>query len=288
MARPIMASFDQGVAPEIACINKATVDLGVDFAKMVNSLQRYIDEFFAPVWGTPARLMIASNEIPSAWGLVFLDDADEANALGYHDLTQTGYPLSKIFVRTTIQNGDLVSVTASHEIAEMLIDPAINLWAQDYNDTLWAYETADACEEDTFQIDGVPVSDFLFPSYFEAFRLPGSRKFDFLGRINKPFEILKGGYSTIMRNGVISQIFGSEQKARRFAAEDRRGHRSTSRSAPSFGAGDIGTVIEPTGDLQGVEVIDTNRKRMADEVEVDLRNGNILPTDDQARDNRRR
>jgi len=59
--------------------------------------------------------------------MAFLDSADVQNALGYHDLTPDGLPLSKVFVQTTVQAGQKVSVTASHELAEMLVDPAINL-----------------------------------------------------------------------------------------------------------------------------------------------------------------
>src|SRR5262249_31056630 len=65
--------------------------------------------------------------LKTGWAVVFLDDADQPGALAYHDLTPEGLPLSKVFVRTTIQNGDLVSVSASHELVEMLVDPAINM-----------------------------------------------------------------------------------------------------------------------------------------------------------------
>jgi hypothetical protein len=251
MPRPIMAAFDQGIAPTIACINKATISLGVEFPVLVNALQRYIDEFFAPVWGTPAQLVMSQDEMPQAWALVFLDDADVAGALGYHDLTNAGLPLSKVFVRTTINNGDLVSVTASHEIAEMLIDPAINMWAEDAEGTMWAYEMADAVEESTFQIDNVFVSNFVYPAYFESFRLPGSRKFDFLGQVQRPFEILTGGYSTIKKGNNVSQIFGSEEKAARFAAEDRRGHRSNYR--------DVAGIPQPAGTPEGITIVGTDK-----------------------------
>jgi hypothetical protein len=36
-------------------------------------------------------------------------------------------PLSKVFVKTTLADGELVSVSASHELVEMLVDPAINM-----------------------------------------------------------------------------------------------------------------------------------------------------------------
>ena len=58
---------------------------------------------------------------------------------------------------------------------------------------------------------------------------PGSVHFDQLKKVKKPFQILTGGYQIIFKNGKWSQIFGSESKKKRFAKEDRRGHRSEQR-----------------------------------------------------------
>ena len=63
-----------------------------------------------------ATVLIRSDDfVPGAWAMVFLDDADQPGALAYHDLTPDGWPLSKVFVKTTLENNDLVSVSASHE-----------------------------------------------------------------------------------------------------------------------------------------------------------------------------
>ena len=77
------------------------------------------------------------------------------------------------------------------------------------------------------------MSDFVYPSYFENFRKPGSTKFDQLGKVNKPFQVLAGGYQIIFKNGKTSQITGKEakieassRKMKQLHKEDRRGHRS--------------------------------------------------------------
>lgn len=223
------AAFNQGVTPTISFVNQATVPLGVDLTAMVAAFTKILEQpniGFVDVWGTPAKLVAAAEIVPQSWAMMFLDDADEANALGYHDLTPDGLPLSKVFVKTTLGAGEEVAVTASHELFEMLVDPAINMWAMHPNGTMYAYEMSDAVEAEVFQIDGVPISDFVYPSYFEGFRQPGSVKFDYLGKVRRPFQILKGGYSIIHKGGRISQIFGSAEKAEAFAQEDRRMHRS--------------------------------------------------------------
>jgi len=228
-SRIIAAAFDHGQIPTIACFNRATVDPRVDFDRLVAALQKFADQYFTPVWGTPARLVRTTGFRKGAWALALLDTADVANALGYHDLTPDGLPLSKVFVKTTLAAGQKVSVTACHELAEMLVDPAINLASTGPGNVFYAYETADAVEEEEFLLDGLPMSDFVYPAWFEGFRKAGSAQLDYLKKVRRPFQILPGGYMAVFKNGRWTQVFGSPAKARRFAREDRRGHRSTYR-----------------------------------------------------------
>jgi hypothetical protein len=114
-SRPTFGAFNQGAAPTIACFNKATVPLGVDFDALIAAMQVYVDKYVTPVWGTPAKLVKSTGFLKGAWAMVFLDDADSPGALAYHDLTPDGLPESKVFVKTTLQNKELVSVSASHE-----------------------------------------------------------------------------------------------------------------------------------------------------------------------------
>lgn len=229
-AKPVFGAFDQGQIPTIACFNQATIPLGVDFDKLIAAMQVYVDKYVAPVWGTPAKLIKSAQFVKGSWAMVFLDDADQPGALAYHDLTPDGFPLAKVFVRTTLQNGERVSVSASHELVEMLVDPAINMMTTGPDAKLiYAYESADPVEALSFKVERIPMSDFVYPSYFEVFRKPGSTRFDRLGKVEKPFQILPGGYQIIFKNGKWTQVTGSAAKRASFAREDRRGHRSECR-----------------------------------------------------------
>ncbi len=229
---PTFGAFNQGGVPKIACFNKATVALGVSFDTLIAAMQVFVDRHVAPVWGTPAKLIKSKDFVKGAWAMVFLDDADQPGALAYHDLTPDGLPQSKVFVKTTLENNDLVSVSASHELVEMLVDPAINLMTTGPDPkTIYAYESADPVEALNFPVNGIAMSDFVYPAYFEAFHKPGSVQFDRLKKVKKPFQILSGGYQIIFKNGKWTQIFGSVSKKKRFALEDRRGHRSELRAA---------------------------------------------------------
>lgn len=235
-SRPVFGAFNQGEIPTIACFNQATVDLQVDYDALIAAMQKYIDDSIVPVWGTPANLVKTDGFQKGAWAMVFLDDADQAGALAYHDLTPDGFPVAKVFVRTTLENNDLVSVSASHELVEMLVDPAINLMTTGPDPkTIYAYESADPVEALSFDVDGIAMSDFVYPSYFEVFHPAGSVRFDQMDKVNKPFQILSGGYQIIFKNGKWNQVFGSEKKKRAFAKEDRRQHRSEERKLAQKG-----------------------------------------------------
>jgi len=229
---PTFGAFNQGVVPTIACFNQATVALGVDLDALIAAMQEYVTSHVAPVWGTPATLVKTTDFQAGAWAMVFLDNADQPGALAYHDLTPDGLPVSKVFVKTTLDDKQLVSVSASHELVEMLVDPAINMMTMGPDPkTMYAYESADPVEETDFQVDGIAMSNFVYPAYFETFRKPGSVQFDHLNQVTKAFQILKGGYQIIFKSGKFSQVFGSKAKEKAFGKEDRRGHRSEARKA---------------------------------------------------------
>jgi hypothetical protein len=226
------AQAGQGGVVTVACINMASVDLGVPFGKLTAALQKCYDQYFLPVWGYPLKLYNTTVAKPSDWQFVYFDTADEAGALGYHDLTKDGQPVSKIFVKTTLADNQVVSVTACHELFEMAIDPIANLWAEAADGTEYAYEMCDAVENDTFMVDGIQMSNFVHPSWFEPFKHPPGTKFDHLGLLKKPFSMTKGGYVIVKKNGKVTEQFASKAKEKSFEKENRKGHRSEHRKPP--------------------------------------------------------
>jgi hypothetical protein len=188
---------------QISVINESTVITDADVIPVVAALQKQVSNDFRPVWGTDALLtIVAKGTQPTSgsWWLVLLDDSDQANALGYHDLTTDALPLGKVFATSDLKAGTSWTVTASHELLEMLGDPNINLtvFVQNSNAAgiLYAYEVCDACEDDSlgYQIDNVQLSDFVYPSWFESFRAEGSTQFDRMNKIQSPLQLLAGGY----------------------------------------------------------------------------------------------
>lgn len=190
---------------QVSVINESTVLTDPQVNAAVPALQTQVHRDFAPAWGIDADLTFVpqgSNPAAGSWWLVMLDNSDQAGALGYHDYTSEGLPIGKVFAGTDLQAGLQWTVTASHELLEMLADPDINLAAiapdlnQPNPSTFYAYEVADPCEADQFayDINGTLVSDFVFPAWFESFRTTGSTQFDFGSQIQQAFQLLPGGY----------------------------------------------------------------------------------------------
>ena len=127
----------------------------------------------------------------------------------------------------------------------MLGDPAINLnalymTAFDVNQPvvgrLYAYEVCDPCEadQDGYDINGVLVSDFVYPSWFESFRQAGTQ-FDQRLRITAPFELLGGGYAMVydMTSGTgWQQIWKPLPQPQSFAQRAPVGSRRERRRTP--------------------------------------------------------
>lgn len=184
----------------IAVRNHSTVIADQELENAIPAFQKQVSRDFAAFWGIDARLQLLSRGQPGprgAWQLGVFDDADQAGALGYHDLTSSGYPLGKVFAKTTLDYGGSWTVTFSHELLEILADPNINLCALDEESgRLYAYEVCDAVESDAlgYDIDGTIVSDFVLPGWFEPLHVGLIERFAFRSKVAGPFHLREGGY----------------------------------------------------------------------------------------------
>lgn len=152
--RPITKAFNQGELPTIACFNKATDPIGVDFDALIAAMQAYVDQQVVPVWNTPATLVKTTDFVEKACAMVFLDDADQPGALAYHDLTPDRLPLSKVFVKTTI--ADEIKPSPFDTLKVQIADEAGNALQ-----TLHTFSNVDATPH--FERVHFDVSVFLGP-----------------------------------------------------------------------------------------------------------------------------
>src|SRR5258706_13757481 len=118
------AAFNQGQIPRIACFNAAKTPLGFKLSDLVAAMQKFVNECVVPVWGTPAVLSKTTGFVKGQWAMVFLDNATQANGLAFHDLTPDGFPISKVFVKTLLDDNSSIATPASLELVDMLVHPA--------------------------------------------------------------------------------------------------------------------------------------------------------------------
>lgn len=214
----------------VAVYNRSSAPLGFDLGEYAKALQAYADQYIEPVWGPRLAISPSSGPVAGAWGFVFMDNADAPGALAYHD--EEGQPLAKVFVRTIQAAGESVTAAGSHELVEMAVDPRCNLYAFGLDPLVAiAFEAADPVQGASVQVEGFEMSDMVTPAWFDPTPQPPGTKVDLVGAVMRPFEVAHGGYVIQVRNGQVSNVFGSAERAARFAAEDRRGHRSERRLA---------------------------------------------------------
>lgn len=173
-------------------VNQSTVVGTQELTKAVAALQKQVDNHFAPIWGVGAALQIG---LPGVVGEIIyvLDDSDQAGALGYHDEDKNGHPVGFIFAKTSFADKEDWRVTASHELLEQLVDPWVYSTAIAKfkgQSAAIALEVCDPVEEQTYFIDGIPVSNFVRPAWFGG----KGTMFDFLNGLRSPLAIAPGGY----------------------------------------------------------------------------------------------
>ena len=184
---------------QLAVINESTKIQDSAVQAMIPAFGQQWNQDLLPIWGIDqgSFAFVPRGQTPTAgtWWVVFLDNSDQAGALAYHDLTNEGLPISKVFVETILADKSSVSVGATHEICEMAVDPWLNSAYQDPQGTFWAGEVCDPVEDDQYgyEIGGVLVTDFVTPNWFA--HQHAQAQIDLKGHANKAFQVLTGGYA---------------------------------------------------------------------------------------------
>jgi hypothetical protein len=172
--------------------------------RIVRALGRQAREHFAPAWGIRAEVELVPRHrvAAGAWVIAIVDSARSGDALGWHELTAAGLPLGKVYAVDSSRADGSWSITASHELLELLADPDMTMTVLDDSGRarrLYAYEVCDPVQDDRFAyaLDGVRVSDFVLPAWFESFHRPRSVRFDHAGACTRPLQVTAGGYASV-------------------------------------------------------------------------------------------
>lgn len=168
-----------------------------DVSRVAAALQRQATRDFGPVWQVEATVdaFPRLEDVPVGyWPMIIRDDIGQPGAAGVH-LDKDGQPFALITM------SDSWSLTASHEMLEMLADPFGNRLIPGHSPKRgqgrveFLVEVADPSEASEFgyTVNDILVSDFLTPHFYDPVFSPATR-YSFTGAITKPRTILRGGY----------------------------------------------------------------------------------------------
>jgi hypothetical protein len=190
--------------------------------RVAAALQKQATRDFGPVWDVNATVnaFTSLDDVPSGYWPILIGDEGQGGG-GVH-LTHDNQPYALVDFTADW------TVTASHECMEMLADPFGNrLVAGDSPDPKkpgrveFLVEVCDPCETPNlgYTVNGIRVSDFYTPRYFDPAAPVGpasaGTRYDFMGRITAPRQVLRGGYlSWRQANGIWAQekFFGATPK----------------------------------------------------------------------------
>ncbi|MDP8979624.1 MAG: hypothetical protein M3O35_03420 [Acidobacteriota bacterium] len=177
-----------------------SVDAG-EVTRVAGAVSKQVERDFGPLWSIDATVdpFMKLEDVPVGyWPIIIMQDVKGAE--GYHQ-DKNGQPFALIKF-----HGQWF-ITASHECLEMLADPfgnhlqAGNLLDQavelgmDPARVQYLVEVCDPSESADFsyQVDGIQVSDFYTPQFFDPVQAPDTR-YSLTGAIDAPRKILDGGY----------------------------------------------------------------------------------------------
>jgi hypothetical protein len=196
----------------LALVNESTLVGPDDVARCAEALQTQVSRDFAATWGIDARLRVTAEPAEDDEPLYLLDDAARAEALGLSRRGTGGRPFGVALVRPCLEAGEAWQVAVSHALLEMLADPLVNLSAlgpsplplspegrgggKESKPALFALEVCDPVAGDEYEVAGVPVANFVLPTWFTPGPLPDALLVDFLGRLTDPFTLSPGGHGS--------------------------------------------------------------------------------------------
>jgi hypothetical protein len=186
--------------------------------EVIRAINRQVNEDFAPYWHLAATLRLEGSAkrledrgtpaLLRGEAVLYLDDDPKSNGVeGFHQSNGRGLPFGVVYTQIAEKLDGTWTITMSHEALELIADPTVNTLAagphpvERTRHVFHWLEVCDPVQADSYRIDGVAVSSFVLPAYFDPTERAASERRDFLGTRAKgggigPFAIAPGGYVT--------------------------------------------------------------------------------------------
>lgn len=179
-------------------------DVCAAYSSLPVGVREYGDKASVPA-GMPTMIADARSDVPGA--------------LAYHSLDTDGHVIALLGVQTCRDDGADPAAAGAHELGEAFRNPYVNKWV-DMPDGLWSMsqELCDPVQDLMYQVNGVNMSNFVLPDYWNPDAVLGVDKLDYMGALTLPFTRTPGGYFVKRRHatGEIQEI-GVRPKHKRHA-----------------------------------------------------------------------
>lgn len=171
-----------------------------ELAHVAGALNEQVQADVAPAWKVAATVGAYPAAPQGTWRIEFHDTIKMPGAAGYH-ADEHGQPYAQV----ALSDGEW-TVTASHELIEMIVDPfgsrlhtarALEGWSGSKISSRVQYlmEPGDPSETVSYEVGGVPVTDFVLPQFYRSSgSMTSQGGYSHTGAVKKPLEILDGGY----------------------------------------------------------------------------------------------
>jgi hypothetical protein len=157
---------------KVMVVNRSATDQA-DLFHTVRAINTQLRTHFGPAWNIDSSCFLQYKRKEPHDAVIYLEDKPTIDdAAGYHDKDKEGMPFGFVFLDICASLGESYSVTLSHEILELVLNRHCNYFAigkhprnKKKRAAIWM-EACDPVQDQSYKINGVEVSDFLFPLYF--------------------------------------------------------------------------------------------------------------------------
>lgn len=175
---------------DIAVVDEAGIS-AEEVSDFAGAAEEYIGQWLAAFWPEVQGSTVRMTDSTSSTGevqLVLAPTISHAGTLGYHDDNASGLPVGIVELEACRQSNWSWQIAASHELAEMLVNPQLDRYARISGyDRRYPIEIADPVTSESFLVGQVPMSNFTTPAFWN---LASGNRYDAMGLVHSPLPTI--------------------------------------------------------------------------------------------------
>jgi len=164
-----------------------------DLAPVAAAVMRQINDHFFRFWGESGTVtpFADQTQVPLGASRITVVQGRPEGLLGVHR-SKDNQPYAYV------SDEDHWSVAVSHEVLEILVDPTLSTFragtiGEPPQRMNFLVEVCDPCQAAAYPVDGIAVSDFVTPAYYDPHPAAGGQ-YSFKDSVDAPLTVAPNGY----------------------------------------------------------------------------------------------